>query len=143
MKRSQRKRHDDDEQKIYENVAQQNKVTEEHSQQQAEEHSQQQARRAQPTAGEKSIPNSRREEHTQQQERIKRTERAVPTAGQDVRREQCLKERSWTGDDYVEAHHEGAQDSELRGHGNFEWNTDLTEKKLEYCTCQVAQGLYS
>ena len=58
------------------------KVTEEHSQQQAEEHSptagekehsQQRARRAQPTASEK--------EHTQQWVRIKRTDRAVPTAG--------------------------------------------------------------
>ena len=56
---------DDDEQKIYENLTQLNKVTEERSQQQAEEHSQQQARRAQPTAGEKSTANSRREEHSQ------------------------------------------------------------------------------
>ena len=45
-------------------------------------------RRAQPTASEKGIPNCRRES--------KRTERAVPTAGRDVRREQCLEERSWT-----------------------------------------------
>ena len=37
--------------------------------------------RAQPTAGEKSTANSRREEHTQQQGSVKRTERSVPTAG--------------------------------------------------------------
>ena len=35
------------------------------------------------------------------------------------------------------------QDGALRGHGNFEWNTDLIEKKLENYTRQVAQGLYS
>ena len=35
------------------------------------------------------------------------------------------------------------QDWELRGHGNFEWNTDLIEKKLESYTRQVAQDLYS
>ena len=45
---------------------------------------------------------------------------------------------------YVEAHHEEVQDSELRGQGNFEWNTDVTEtKKLENYTCQVAQDLYN
>ena len=38
-------------------------------------------KRAQPTAGEKSIANCRREEHSQQQAGIKTTERAVPTAG--------------------------------------------------------------
>ena len=38
------------------------------------------------------------EEHTQQQVRIKRTARAVPTAGRDVRGEQCLEERSWIDD---------------------------------------------
>ena len=38
--------------------------------------------------------NSKREEHIEQQERIKRTDRAVPTASRDVRREQCLEERS-------------------------------------------------
>ena len=83
---------DDDELKIYENLNQLNKVTEQHSQQQAEEHcqqqaekhSQQQARRTLPTAGEKSTGNSRREEHTQLQVRIKRTERAVQIAGRDV-----------------------------------------------------------
>ena len=42
-----------------------------------------------------------------------------------------------------EAHHEEVQDGELRGHGNFRWNTDLIEKQLENYTCQVAQGLYS
>ena len=47
----------------------------------------------------KSTANIRREEHSQQQERIKRTERAVPTAGRDVRGEQCLEERSWTDDE--------------------------------------------
>ena len=51
--------------RFYENLAQLNKVT--------EEHSQQQARRGQPTPGEK--------EDFQQQVRIKRTERALPTAG--------------------------------------------------------------
>ena len=30
---------------------------------------------------------------------------------------------------YVEAHHEGVQDCEVRGQGNFEWNTDLIETK--------------
>ena len=54
-----------------------------------------------------------------------------------------LKDKSPRRQVYVEAHHEEVQDSELRGHGNFEWNTDLIEKKLENCTCQVAQGLYS
>ena len=45
---------------------------------------------------------------------------------------------------YAEAHHEVVQDCELRGQGNFEWNTDLIEsKKLENCSCQVAQDLYS
>ena len=49
------------------------------------EHSQQQARRAQPTAGEKSTANSRREEHRQQQAR-----RAHPTAGKNQKqKEQC------------------------------------------------------
>ena len=44
----------------------------------------------------------------------------------------------------VESHHEEVQDCELRGQGNFEWNTDLIEtKKLENHTCQVAQDLYS
>ena len=43
----------------------------------------------------------------------------------------------------VEAHHEKGQGRELRGHGNFEWNTDLIEKKLDNYTRQVAQGLYS
>ena len=43
-------------------------MTEEHSQQQAEEHSQQQARRAQPTAGEKSIPNSKGESKEQKEQ---------------------------------------------------------------------------
>ena len=91
---------DDDEKNIYENLNQLNIVTEqhgqqqaeEHSQQQAEEYSQQQARRVQATSGEKNIANSRqkstansrREEHTQPQVRIKRTERAVQTAGRDV-----------------------------------------------------------
>ena len=42
-----------------------------------------------------------------------------------------------------EAYHEEVQDGELRGHGNFQWNTDLIEKQLENYTCQVAQGLYS
>ena len=81
----------DDEWKIHENLTQPNKVT--------EEHSQQKARRAQPTASEKSTTNSTREEHNQQHARIKRTERAVPTAVLDVRREQCLEERSWTDDE--------------------------------------------
>ena len=62
---------DDDEQKIYEKLTQLNKVTK--TCQDAKEHSQQQAV--------KSVANSRREEHTQQQEKIKRTERAKPTAG--------------------------------------------------------------
>ena len=45
---------------------------------------------------------------------------------------------------YVEAHHEQVQGCELRGQGNFEWNTDLIEtKKLENYTCQAAQDLYS
>ena len=44
---------------------------------------------------------------------------------------------------YVEAHHEEVQGRELRGHGNFEWNTDFIEKKLENYTRQVAQGLCS
>ena len=44
---------------------------------------------------------------------------------------------------YVEAHHEEVQGCELRGRGNFEWNTDLIETmKLESYTCQVAQSLY-
>ena len=30
---------------------------------------------------------------------------------------------------YVEAHHEEVQDCELRGQGNFEWNTDLIKTK--------------
>ena len=51
---------DDNEQKIYENITQLTKVT--------EEHSQQQARRAQPTAGEKSTANSRRESKEQKEQ---------------------------------------------------------------------------
>ena len=51
---------DDDEWKIYENLTQQNK--------EAEEHNQQQARRAQRTAGEKSIPNSRGESNEQKEQ---------------------------------------------------------------------------
>ena len=51
---------DDDEWKIYENLTQRNK--------EAEEHNQQQARRAQPTAGEKSIPNSRGESKEQREQ---------------------------------------------------------------------------
>ena len=44
----------------------------------------------------------------------------------------------------VEAHHEEVQACELRGQGNFQWNTDLIEtKKLENYTSQVSQGLYS
>ena len=39
------------------------------------------------------------EEYSQQQVRIKRTERAVPTAGRDVRRKQCLEDTSWTGEE--------------------------------------------
>ena len=50
---------DDDEQKIYENLTQRNKVTEVHSRQ---------ARRAQPTAGEKGIPNSRGESKEQKEQ---------------------------------------------------------------------------
>ena len=43
-----------------------------------------------------------------------------------------------------EAHHEEVQGRELRGQGNFEWNTDLIEtKKLENYTRQVAHGLCS
>ena len=50
---------------------------------------------------------------------------------------------------YSEKHlHEGKGQRpvycELRGQGNIEWNTYLIEtKKLENCTCQVAQDLYS
>ena len=45
---------------------------------------------------------------------------------------------------YVEAHHEEVQGRELRGQGNFEWNTDLIETmKLEDYTCQVAHSLCS
>ena len=39
---------------------------------------------------------------------------------------------------YVEAHHEEVQDCELRGQGNFEWNTD--PQKIENYTCQVYNG---
>ena len=78
---------DEDEQKIYENLTQLNKVTK--TCQDAKEHCQQQARRAQPTAGEKSVPNSREKskepkEHSQQQavkstanSRQKRTRRTM------------------------------------------------------------------
>ena len=55
-----------------------------------------------------------------------------------------LKNQSQRRQVYVEAHHEEVQGRELRGQGNFEWNTELIEtKKLENYTCQVAQGLYS
>ena len=38
---------------------------------------------------------------------------------------------------YVEAHQEEVQDCELRGHGKFEWNTDLIEtQKLENYTAK-------
>ena len=56
---------EDDEQKIYETLTQLNKVT----------NTCQKGEGTQPTAGEKSTANNRREEHTQQQARIKRTER--------------------------------------------------------------------
>ena len=45
-----------------------------------------------------------------------------------------LKDKSPRRQVYVEAHHEEVQDSELRGHGNFEWNTDLIKKKFENYT---------
>ena len=55
-----------------------------------------------------------------------------------------LEDKSPRGQVYVEAHHEEVQGCELRGQGNFEWNTDLIEKKkLENNTRQVAQDLYS
>ena len=54
-----------------------------------------------------------------------------------------LKDKSPRRQVYVEAHHEEVQVCELRGHGNFEWNTDLIEKKLENYTCQVAQDLHN
>ena len=55
-----------------------------------------------------------------------------------------LKDKSRRRQVNVEAHHQEVQGRELRGHGNFEWNTDLIEtKKLENYNCQVAQGLYS
>ena len=42
----------------------------------------------------------------------------------------------------VETHHEDVQDCELRGQEIFEWSTDVIEtKKLENCTCRVAQDL--
>ena len=72
---------DDDEWKTYENLTQRNKVSEEHSQQQGDEHSQQQARRAQPTAGEKSTANSRRERAYPTTGENQKTERPKPTAG--------------------------------------------------------------
>ena len=50
---------DDDEKKIYENLTQLNKVTEEHSQQQARRAQPTAGRRAEPTAGEKSTANIR------------------------------------------------------------------------------------
>ena len=44
----------------------------------------------------------------------------------------------------VEAHHEEVLGRQLRGQGNFEWNTDLIEtKKFENYARQVAQDLYS
>ena len=54
-----------------------------------------------------------------------------------------LKDKSPRRQVYVEAHHEEVEDSAFRGRGNFEWNTDLIEQKLENWTCQVAQDLYS
>ena len=54
-----------------------------------------------------------------------------------------LKNKSPRRQVCVKAHHEDVQDCELRGHGNFEWNTDIIETmKLENYTFQVAQGLY-
>ena len=42
----------------------------------------------------------------------------------------------------IETHHEDVQDCELRGQEIFEWSTDVIEtKKLENCTCRVAQDL--
>ena len=55
-----------------------------------------------------------------------------------------LKDTYPRGQVYVEAQHEEVQECELRGQGNFEWNTDLiATKNLENCTRQVAQDLYS
>ena len=65
-KSTEAKKLDDDEQKIYEKLTQLNKVTK--TCQDAEEHSQQQARRAQPTADEKSIPNSREDSREQKEQ---------------------------------------------------------------------------
>ena len=66
----------------------------------------------------RSTANRRREEHTEQQWRIKRTDRAVPTAGRDVRREQCLEEvGSMTRNKDTESHRrmaaEGCRESRI------------------------------
>ena len=59
---------DDDEWKIYENLTQRNKVTEEHSQQQAEKPTAGTANSRQKSTGEKSIPSSRRESKEQKEQ---------------------------------------------------------------------------
>ena len=52
-------------------------------------------------------------------------------------------EKSPQGQVFVQAHHEEVQGRQLRGQGNFQWNTDLIEtKKLENCNPQVTQDLY-
>ena len=59
-------------------------------------------------------------------------------------REGRLKDKSPRGQVNVEAHHEEVQGRQLRGQGNFEWNTAHIEtNKLENYTRQVSQDLYS
>ena len=52
----------------------------------------------------------------QQQGRVKRTERAVSTAGRNARGEQCLKERSWAEDENkdFESHQHVATEQRLK-----------------------------
>ena len=88
---------DDDEQKIYETFTQLNKVT----------WACQKGERAQPPAGE--------DEHTQQQARIKRTERAVPNAGDTYKENNVSTEEvgPMTRNKDIESHQRMATEQEL------------------------------
>ena len=65
----------------------------------------------------KSTVNRRREEYIQKEGKIKRTERAVPTARRDARGEQCLEEtevRPMTRNKDTESHQRVAAEQELK-----------------------------
>ena len=83
-----------------------------------------------------------RVEHETNKAKIE-TKRGSEKYCSSVSTKEKLNDPSPRGQVYVEAHQNEVQGRELRGHGNFEWNTDLIETKLEKYTRQVVQDLYS